>query len=402
MALPENTLTVAVIGAGVAGLALAVLLRRQGRKVSLFEARPREALKEGAFLTLAPNGINALRALGLAERISAIGIPTLGFEIMNAAGRQLVRLDERAAMRQAGAESVTLRRSDLLGALLDEAEALGAGLHFGHALSEIATGPDGVRLRFGNGAEADAAWVAGCDGVWSRMRRLCFPQSPDPTYTGLTGTGGVIDLPGIAPTGGLMRMVFGDKAFFGYIKAKGGPVFWFDSFPLDEETALARPDPARLANSVRDLHASDPEDVRRIVGAIDEIPRGYPVFDMRHLPRWHDGSVVLLGDAAHAVSPHAGQGASMAIEDAVVLAACLEATPLPQQAFASFQSLRQQRVEHIVRTSRRIGQQKQVSGPVGLFLRDLIMPFFVRFGSRTTRAMTFYRADLDPLERPSI
>jgi 2-polyprenyl-6-methoxyphenol hydroxylase-like FAD-dependent oxidoreductase len=123
---------------------------------------------------------------------------------------------------------------------------------------------------------------------------------------------------------------------------------------------------------------------------------------MLHLPHWHDGSTVLLGDAAHAVSPHAGQGTSMAIEDAVVLAACLDATPLPQQAFAAFQSLRQERVEHIVRTSRRIGQQKQVSGPVGLFLRDLIIPFFVRFGSRTTRAMTFYRADLNPLERPAI
>lgn len=402
MVQPENTLPVAIIGAGVAGLALAVLLRRQGRPVNLFEARPRDALKEGAFLTLAPNGINALRALGLAERIAAIGIPTLGFEIMNAAGRQLLRLDERASMRRAGADSVTLRRPDLLGALLDEAAARGTNLHFGHALTGIATGPNGMRLGFGNGFVSDAAWVAGCDGVWSRTRRLCFPRSPDPVYTGLLGTGGVIDLPGIAPTGGLMRMVFGDKAFFGYIKAEGGPVFWFDSFQLDEEAALARPDPVRLANTVRDLHAGDPEDVRKIVGAIDEIPRGYPVFDMRHLPHWHDGSTVLLGDAAHAVSPHAGQGTSMAIEDAVVLAACLDATPLPQQAFAAFQSLRQERVEHIVRTSRRIGQQKQVSGPVGLFLRDLIIPFFVRFGSRTTRAMTFYRADLNPLERPAI
>jgi len=401
MVQPEDTLPVAIIGAGVAGLALAVLLRRQGRPVSLFEARPREALKEGAFLTLAPNGINALRALGLAERIAAIGIPTLGFEIMNAAGRRVVRLDERVAMRQAGAESVTLRRSDLLSTLLDKAEALGADIRFGHALTEIETSADSARLRFGNGFVSVAAWVAGCDGVWSRTRRLCFPGSPDPVYTGLTGTGGVIDLPEVPQTDGLMRMVFGDKAFFGYIKAEGGPVFWFDSFQLEEETALARPDPVRLASTVRDLHAGDPEDVRKIMGAINEIPRGYPVFDMRHLPRWHDCLTVLLGDAAHAVSPHAGQGASMAIEDAVVLAACLHVAPLPSQAFATFQSLRQERVEHIVRTSRRIGQQKQVSEPVALFLRDLMMPYFIRLGSRTTRAMTFYRADLNPLGPPS-
>ncbi|MBN9218017.1 MAG: FAD-dependent monooxygenase [Mesorhizobium sp.] len=397
-----QALPVAIIGAGVAGLALAVMLRRQGVGVSLFEARPREALNEGAFLTLAPNGVNALRALGLAGRISALGIRTLGFEIMNAAGRRLVQLDERQSMQEAGAESVTLKRSDLLGALLDEALALGADIRFGHALAGIQDRPDSVHLAFANGSTADAAWLAGCDGVWSRVRRLCFPASPDPVYTGLTGVGGVVDLPFVEPTDGLMHMVFGDQAFFGYIKSDDGPVFWFDSFPLDEAAAMAKPDPAQLAATVRRLHAGDPPAVRRIVETFTHIPRGYPVFDMRHLPQWHSGRVVLLGDAAHAVSPHAGQGASMAIEDAVVLAACLDATPLPAQAFAAFQTLRQDRVEHIVKVSRRIGSQKQTKGRVALFLRDLILPFFIRLGSRTTRAVTRYRADLAPLEKPSI
>ncbi|WP_421915135.1 FAD-dependent oxidoreductase [Mesorhizobium sp.] len=403
MALSEanaQELPVAIIGAGIAGLALAVMLRRQRLDVSLFEARSREALNEGAFLTLAPNGVNALRALGLAERITALGIPTLGFEIMNAAGRRLIHLDERKSMREAGAESVTLRRSDLLGVLLDEALALGADIRFGHALANIEDQPEGVRLGFSNGAMVDAAWLAGCDGVWSRVRRLCFPASPDPVYTGLTGVGGVADLPFVAPTDGLMHMVFGTKAFFGYIKTDDGPVFWFDSFPLDEDAAMARPDPVHLAATVRRLHADDPKFVRQIVETIAHVPRGYPVFDMRHLPQWHDGRTVLLGDAAHAVSPHAGQGASMAIEDAVVLAACRAATPQPGQAFAAFQALRQQRVEHIVRISRRIGSRKQASGPIALFIRDLVLPLFIRLGSRTTRAITRYRADLTPLGRP--
>ncbi|UVK55704.1 FAD-dependent monooxygenase [Mesorhizobium sp. AR02] len=397
-----EALPVAIIGAGVAGLVLAVMLRRQGFGVCLFEARSREALIEGAFLTLAPNGINALRALGLAERVSALGIPTLGFEIMNAAGRRLIHLDERQSMHVAGAESITLRRSDLLGALLDEAQALGADIRFGQALADIEERPDGVRLAFGSGAAVDAAWLAGCDGVWSRVRRLCFPASPDPVYTGLTGVGGVAELPFVAQTNGLMHMVFGKKAFFGYMKPGDGPVLWFSSFPLDEDAALARPDPLRLAATVRQLHAGDPRTIRQIVDTITQIPRAYPVFDMLYLPQWHSGRVVLLGDAAHAVSPHSGQGASMAIEDAVVLAACLDATPLPTQAFAAFQALRQDRVEHIVKVSRRIGSQKQVKGRVALFLRDLMLPFFIRFGSGTTRAMTRYRADLAPLEKPLI
>ena len=147
----------------------------------------------------------------------------------------------------------------------------------------------------------------------------------EPVYTGLTGTGGFVDMPSVPATDGFMRMVFGETAFFGYIKEGAGPVFWFDSFPLDEEAALAKPDARELAALARSLHAGDPEPIRRITAAVDAIPRTYPVFDMQHLPRWHDDRVVLLGDAAHAVSPHAGQGASMAIEDAVVLAACLPA-----------------------------------------------------------------------------
>ncbi|MEO5755530.1 MAG: NAD(P)/FAD-dependent oxidoreductase [Mesorhizobium sp.] len=397
-----ETLPVAIIGAGVAGLSLAVMLRRRGQAVAVFEARSRASMTEGAFLTLAPNGINALRALGLAERIAAIGIPTLGFEIMNASGRRLIHLDEQPSMREAGADSVTLRRSDLLGVLHQEAMALGADIRFDHALAGIEVQQSGVRLAFANGGEASASWLAGCDGVWSRTRRLCFPASPDPVYTGLTGVGGVADLPDVPPTDGLMHMVFGEKAFFGHIKSGDGPVFWFDSFPLDEEAALARPDPAQLAVMVRQLHAGDPSSVRRISETITEIPRAYPVFDMAHLPRWHDDRTVLLGDAAHAVSPHAGQGASMAIEDAVVLSACLETCASPAQAFALFQTLRQRRVEHIVKVSRRIGSRKQATGRVALFIRDLILPFFVRFGSRTTRAVTRYRADLAPLSKPAL
>ena len=368
---------IAIIGAGIAGLTLAIRLRQIGRSVSLFEARGREGLSEGAFLTLAPNGINALRAIGLADRISALGIPTLGFEIVSGKGKRLARLDETAAMLAAGALSVTVRRADLLGTLCREAELLGADIRFNYALFGLERQPGGVALHFADGDSCEAEWVACCDGVWSRTRRLAFPGSPDPVYTGLSGTGGFVDVPSIPATDGFMRMVFGATAFFGYIKEGAGPVFWFNSFPLDEEEALAKPDPRQLAALARSLHVGDPEPIRRITAAVDSIPRTYPVFDMQHLPRWNDDRIVLLGDAAHAVSPHAGQGASMAIEDAVVLAACLPVRKSCGEAFAVYQRLRQRRVERIVRVSRRIGSQKRASSPLALFLRDLILPWVI-------------------------
>jgi len=390
----------AIIGAGIAGLTLAIRLRQGGHAVRVFEARSRAELAEGAFLTLAPNGVNALRAIGLAERISSLGMPTLGFEIMNGQGRELAHIDEREAQRAAGATSVTLKRSALLYALLDEAEALGVEVHFGHVLTDLKWLDNGVALSFDNGIAVPAPWVAGCDGVWSRTRQLAFPDAPQPVYTGLTGTGGFADLPDVPATGGFMRMVFGDKAFFGYIKQGDGPVFWFDSFPLAEEEALAKSDPKALATLTCSLHANDPWPVCRIAAAVTDVPRAFPVFDMEHLPRWHDDRIVLVGDAAHAVSPHAGQGASMAIEDAVVLAAAIAAEASPRDAFAAYERLRRERVEYIVRMSRRTGSQKRATGKFALFLRDMILPWVIPIGVRAGHKVHRYRADLEPLARP--
>jgi 2-polyprenyl-6-methoxyphenol hydroxylase-like FAD-dependent oxidoreductase len=394
-------LPVAIIGAGVAGLVLAIRLRQVGRRVQVFEARAEKANNEGAFLTLAPNGINALKALGLAERIVARGIPTLGIEILNATGKRLALIDERELQRETEAASVTLPRAALLNELLAAAKRAGAEICFDHALKDLQREGAGVLLRFATGAVARAAWVAGCDGVWSRTRRLAFPEAPSPVYAGLTGTGGFIDLPTVAPTGGFMRMVFGEHAFFGYIKAEHGPVFWFDSFPLAEKDAVARPDPQALAALTRRLHANAPEPIGRIAASIAHVPRGYPIYDMTHLPRWHDEHVVLAGDAAHAVSPHAGQGASMAIEDAVVLAACLSRNTTHSAAFANYQALRRDRAEHVVRISRQRGAQKQAKGRFSLFLRDLVLPWVVPLGVRTAQSVMRYRADRDPLVKPT-
>jgi 2-polyprenyl-6-methoxyphenol hydroxylase-like FAD-dependent oxidoreductase len=193
-------------------------------------------------------------------------------------------------------------------------------------------------------------------------------------------------------------MVFGRRGFFGCIKQGDGPAFWFNSFPEADPARWDSPDPAALARYVRGLHAGDPAFVTAILDRVEAIDRCYPVYDIRSLPRWHAGRVVLVGDAAHAISPHAGQGASLALEDAVVLAACLRAEPAA--AFAGYESLRRARVEAVVRLARRNGSQKRAQGPVGLFLRDLILPLLIPLGVRAMRRVTEYRVDRLPLAMP--
>ncbi|MFS8513560.1 MAG: FAD-dependent monooxygenase [Planifilum fulgidum] len=121
----------------------------------------------------------------------------------------------------------------------------------------------------------------------------------------------------------------------------------------------------------------------------------YPIYDVPFQPAWHRGPVVLIGDAAHATSPHAGQGASMALEDAIVLAQCLRDLPDPSEAFAAYESLRRQRAEKVVRYSRSIGNNKAVSNPILLWLRDMTMPFFLKlFASPNAHDWLYsYRVD---------
>src|SRR5690606_34013531 len=180
-----------------------------------------------------------------------------------------------------------------------------------------------------DGSTQTVDFVVAADGLRSTVRGMVFPDYPRPAYTGLTGTGGITESDA-ADTGGVMVMTFGDNAFFGYLKAAGGPTYWFNSYAAPAEERNSVDDPRRYARRIEALHRDDPAPNAQIVGAVEAISRNYPVYDIPPLPAWHRGRVVLMGDAAHAVGPHAGQGASMAIEDAVVLAACLDAEPHPE------------------------------------------------------------------------
>jgi 2-polyprenyl-6-methoxyphenol hydroxylase-like FAD-dependent oxidoreductase len=151
------------------------------------------------------------------------------------------------------------------------------------------------------------------------------------------------------------------------------------------------------------MHADDPEPNRSILRAVGRIDRSYPIFDMPQLPAWSSGRVVLLGDAAHAIGPHAGQGASMAIEDAVVLSSCLAATLDYGAAFVRYETLRRPRIARVVKLTRQNASRKQKNSRLSLFLRDLLLPLLVPLTVKASRRLLAYRVDLDPLrENPSL
>jgi 2-polyprenyl-6-methoxyphenol hydroxylase-like FAD-dependent oxidoreductase len=199
-------------------------------------------------------------------------------------------------------------------------------------------------------------------------------------------------------------MIFGRRAFFGFALDPNGGVVWFANVPRPEISAAER---AATTNDdwQRQLIGFFADDAGP---AADLIRRGRlelagdNTFDLPHVPRWHRGRTIVIGDAAHAPSPTSGQGASIAMEDGVVLANCLRDAPSVSEAFAMYERLRRQRVERIVATGAR-GSSAKAPGPIGRVLRDLMVPIFLRVfaNERAMRWIFDYQVELETSENRS-
>ncbi|TIX86817.1 FAD-dependent monooxygenase [Rhizobium sp. P44RR-XXIV] len=391
----NHELTIGICGAGIGGLVLALRLAKLGFRPNLFEARSREAaLSEGEFLTLAPNGMNGLRAVDCCDEVLRAGLETKAIELCNARGRRLALVDQSDHRSTFGAPSVTVKRGTLARILIEQCEARGIAVQFDRRISGVESRIHSVSLNFADAASLSVGLLVAADGLRSQVRSQVFPDFPAPHFTGLIGAGGIVaaDIPA---TDGLMRMTFGEKAFFGYIKTASYPVYWFNSFAADNPDMVRGMDPHDLADRIREMHADDPFPNAAILQEVERVERSYPIFDMPPLPTWSKGRVVLLGDAAHAIGPHAGQGASMAIEDALILSSCLAETIDHNDAFARYEALRRPRIERVVKLTRQNASRKRKSTRLRLLLRDLLLPLLLPLGIRMGRKLFAYRADLE-------
>ena len=146
-----------------------------------------------------------------------------------------------------------------------------------------------------------------------------------------------------------------------------------------------------------DLFREDQPLISKMIRATESSIIAYPLYDIQTQPLWYKNRVVLVADAIHAISPNAGQGASLAVEDAIVLAKCLRDIPDLEQAFATYEHLRRARVERAVQYGRTLGQSKVMTNPIQLWFRDQLMPFFLdRFFNPVTLDWVYsYKVDWD-------
>jgi 2-polyprenyl-6-methoxyphenol hydroxylase-like FAD-dependent oxidoreductase len=370
-----RTRTALVIGGGIAGPAAAMALQKAGIDPVIYEARPAGAQGIGAFLTLASNGIDALRTLGAGKPALAAGFPTPAITLRSGTGKRLGQARTGGSLPD-GTVSQTIKRADLYRLLLEQASSQGVRIEHGKRLAAAEDTGDGVRAVFADGSEAVGDVLIGCDGVHSAVRSVIDPAAPAPAYAGLLNSGGYARGVRVDAEPGSYEMIFGKRAFFGYATAPDGEVWWFANLPRRDEPARGEVEAAggeHWRPRLRQLFADDAGPAIALIDATPAIMPMSPIHVVPHLPAWHNGRMIVIGDAAHAPSPTSGQGASLSIEDAVMVARCLRDTPGPQMAFARFEAARRPRVERIIKWAARINNSK-AAGPVARRFRDAMLP----------------------------
>jgi salicylate hydroxylase len=365
-----SQIRIAIIGGGVAGLATAGALARFGFEAEVFEQSPQLG-EIGAGINVSPQAIMALRAIGPGERIAAVAniAPGVLTRDMNS-GVPLDYRDQTAAATRFGAGIHSFHRADLLVALASRVDR--NRIHLNHRLIGLEERPTDVGLTFANGTRRDADLAIGADGIHSLVRRALYGDDT-PAYTGqmvwralLPGS----DIPAdvLEPSGHVQWLGPG-RHFFAYY-LRGREVV---NIVTQEDTDAWVDEGWSIPGNPDNMRASFPNAEPRLATLLSRITHcsKWGLFTRPLTDDWGRGRIALIGDAAHAMLPNAGQGASQSFEDAYVIARWLAAEPGdPLEALRNFRRVRiprvhevQRRSAAIVRAKHNYGQRSEKAAP---------------------------------------
>ncbi|HKE84745.1 MAG TPA: FAD-dependent monooxygenase [Vicinamibacterales bacterium] len=353
---------VVIAGGGIGGLTLAAALRRRGVHVTVLE-RAAELRPVGAGLALGPNAMMALARIGLAQPAAAAGVAIERSVILDAGGRPLgFEVDVADLSRELGHGIVALHRTRLHDVLLD---AVGRDqVRTNTRVIRYDMRSDGVEATCQDGASVAGDLLVAADGLHSTLRAQMVGDGA-PRYAGYTSWRGVTPPGSVAPPVRLSES-WGRGERFGIVNIGFGEIYWFAV-----ADAPASGQDSHVKEELLDRFAGWHAPIAEIIEATpaDRILRT-DISDRDPIRRWHEGHVVLLGDAAHPMTPNLGQGAGQAIEDAIVLDHCLSAHVALEGALRAYEQRRVARANWMVLGSRRLGAVAQLRNPVAAWLRD--------------------------------
>jgi 2-polyprenyl-6-methoxyphenol hydroxylase-like FAD-dependent oxidoreductase len=377
---PEN-FEVAIIGAGVAGLSLALSLARHNITCTIYEKRP-QGLSQGGSITLFPNSLRILDSLGVYSTIHGQGFDMSTTIVRDSSYKHLSTIPISDPSRY-GYAALRIRRDAVLSSLVSEARKHGIPINYEHNLVEIVEHDGGVTCWFANGVDKSVSLVVGADGLRSKTREVSFPNAPAPTYTGQAGI--MWSAPRSAlkyPDQEISQAGAGSEAAL-MVTPQGVVLFVPDSkdgndMRIGSQRSLPERDVAgwkelggdksALARALRDTSEEIPEPVRSAMEYAEAADKNefflWPFYSLSTVDGWISkagkGRVVLIGDAAHAFPPSGGQGAGMAVEDADGLGIVLgmENGLSVQEKLASWLRWRMKRIERVAEYTANIGKSR--------------------------------------------
>ena len=346
--------SVAIVGAGLGGLAAALALVRRGIDVDVYEQAP-ELREVGAGVQISANGTRVLHALGLKEALEKVQVLPSGKAIRLWNTGQSWKLFDLGmeSVERYGFPYLTLHRGDLHGVLVQTLEQTKPGaIHLNHTCVGLTQSPDHVELRFADGASVTAKLVVGADGVHSVIRANLF-GAVKPQFCGLTAWRGIVPMERVPPS--ISRTIgtnwIGPGSHVVHYPLRAGSLLNFvgiiERADWTVEGWNVRGTTAEALDDFPGWHA----DVHALIRNID-VPYKWALALRPTMDAWSKGRCTLLGDACHPMVPLLAQGAVMTLEDAFVLARCLEKYPSDHEiAFARYEAARRDRANKVVNGS---------------------------------------------------
>ncbi|MEO6248492.1 MAG: FAD-dependent oxidoreductase [Sphingomicrobium sp.] len=343
-------MNILVVGGGIGGLTSAIALRQRGFDVTIVERDPEWSVY-GVGIIQQANVVRAIAQLGLLDSYLASAYPFDRVEMFAPDGTMVARIPSPKLAGDEYPAQLGISRPALQRVLADAARDLGTTIRLGVSVERFDDDGDGVEVEFTDGTQARFDVVIGADGLYSQARQSLFPDMAMPAFTGqavwrynlprpadidcLQAYTGRVGL-GLVPLSETMFYIFATSA------EPGNP-----HLPLAGRAAAMRARLAGCAPRIAELAEQITDDAAVVYKPLEALFIDGP---------WHKGRVVLIGDAAHATTPHLGQGAGMAIEDSIVLAEELAAHDDPGDAFVAFQQRRHDRCRFIVESSIAVGE----------------------------------------------
>ncbi len=352
---------ITIIGAGIGGLTAAISLKQKGFQVEVYESA-KAFSNVGAGINLAINAMQIFKKLGIDQEIITNGSYTRSMIITDPNLKVITNVDMKESEIDFKAKSIAIHRASLHNILLDNLKDI--PVHLNKKLQSVIQTDNKVELVFADGTQHTTDILIGADGIHSAVRQSIFPDSQIRSarqicWRGITK----IQIPEKYQIE--LNEMWGPGKRFGFVHINKDEIYWY---------ALADEDTKHTFETLDQLFSDFHPVVNQIINSTESNRiLTNKMFDLNHLPMWHDKNICLIGDAAHATTPNLGQGACQAIESAFVLAQNLKKYDQISDAFKNYEKVRQKRAKEIVDLSWRIGKISHLKNKLMIKVRNVAM-----------------------------